>query len=1602
MKQLKSKFALPTSIARKATHAIYLFVLLGAHLLPVSLDAQSSDTLHTQIQQHVSCDGCDPAQNYDYANVQDVPAASLTEDHTLSNDHSDSFQHVSTKFGAADATLVGNSYGTSGTLIYVGHTDGNSGAAWTDTTTISSPGLEGQSVIVRQTVHVYGGLTINASETAYAHIGYRIAITPVGITYQGDWDSQAGFSGTPMASLETFTYDRQVTIGQPFSSFYDAEIDGKSIGGQNDVAGEGHVSGNITLRTDAPVFIDPNTNQPINFTSTSSEGGARGQVTPSGTSYGGFSLTNTAPGRFNSTFQVLDGTATRITFVHVGFVSAPDSEITLASDVATLKGIGADQFVAQMNYDPGVAGGFPGGENAARLAYLDPSTGKWANAVLGNNGGAPKLIQGAYDPSADFHLGYYGVDTVHHVVWAVLNYDGEFGVGAVGEPQLAGPINSFSANVPISAGAQVHFTANAGPGFNLRVQFATPPGTSSTIDESSWQDLLDGGLMIEQPANSGNYVLDSSAYPAGTNVYFRVVASKHGFIANPGSKLGPYTLHPNPGLSPTIFTVDESNAPAIGLADSVLRFAATQIKRPAGLIVHVEASTDGGATWQLLQDNNNGQMGFDPLINQFVLNSTSYPKVAGVRFRAVSTGAGCPNSISNAVGDFDLTSNVAHIPPPVLYLIANGHVADFDFRAKYDVPQDNVRVRVQYSTMPADESSWTQFDETGFALMTKTTDPSIYRYLLNQSPFQGSNIFFRAKAEPENAMQAASGFSMPMGPFTLTSVLPPQVVLHVSGTGGGTGTPNDPLILRGDRLHVTMDTVVATGHTLAALLVQLDGQVVPQTSEGSAVVDVPTPLIGDHVLQGFALDDMGVIGRAIGALFIRVMPPTTSGAKKASGSESATQAAADSRTWVAVKDGRFDDPSVWRNPLGEQGVPGGLHDAIFIGSHTINIDHVFTGVETCSINGGRLVGDLTVTAYDVPNTGGTIEVSSLTTIVGSATFEGWCRLASFGVCELDNVDDLKFIPNGAGIAGLFDTYGICNLHGSGGVRGAHEFRILGDFNPLPPLSSLALDYAASSPDIGDRILDGVQLPGGRSGSSGTEKTVPAVNGSALTRISALAGIQGEHSSGILANDGATVVSHDGGTVVSHDGGTVVSHDGGTVVSHDGGTVVNPDGVTSPVKRSNRPAGERVSSDTRSRVTQGTGNIFMQGADPITISGGEVSLDGVTLIGSVVLNDGILSGGGVIYGDLTNNGGYISPGHSAAHLIVTGNFAQGSNGTLIVENGGFFPSDYDVLQVGGKATLGGKLDVKTINGYEPGTSDTFTPVMFASATGSFASVSSDAQIATSGTGLITSVDIAKPQPRTGQPLNIATRLAIQGGDNILIAGFIVTGPSGATKKVLIRGIGPSLTNAGVSGAIQDPLLELHKPDGAVVVNDNWQQGDTSQIPNGFAPSDSRESVIVATLTPGTYTAVVKGAHGETGVGLAEIYDLESGSTAKLANIATRGFVQTGDSVLIGGFIIGGTEPAKVLVRAIGPSLAAFGVPNTLPATTLEVHDANGDVISNDGWRSTQESEIIATTIPPTNDNESAILATLVPGTYTAVIRGRNNTTGIAVIEAYNLQ
>ncbi len=254
------------------------------------------------------------------------------------------------------------------------------------------------------------------------------------------------------------------------------------------------------------------------------------------------------------------------------------------------------------------------------------------------------------------------------------------------------------------------------------------------------------------------------------------------------------------------------------------------------------------------------------------------------------------------------------------------------------------------------------------------------------------------------------------------------------------------------------------------------------------------------------------------------------------------------------------------------------------------------------------------------------------------------------------------------------------------------------------------------------------------------------------------------------------------------------------------------------------------------------------------------------------------------------------------------------------------------------------------------------------------------------------------------LNLSTRLNVGTGDNVLIGGFIVTGID--SKQVILRGLGPSLAVNGVplANRLADPAIDLYQGDILVMSNDNWKDSQQTEIEaTGIAPADDLESAIIATLAPGSYTVVLHGNNGETGNGLFEIYDLDTASNSTLGNVSTRGLVQTGDDVLIAGFIIGAGDSDTVVVRAIGPSLTDDGIANPLQDPTLDLYDADGVVImSDDNWRDSQETLIQSTGLTPTNDAESAIIDSLAPGAYTAVVRGKDNGTGVALVEVFNLQ
>lgn len=266
---------------------------------------------------------------------------------------------------------------------------------------------------------------------------------------------------------------------------------------------------------------------------------------------------------------------------------------------------------------------------------------------------------------------------------------------------------------------------------------------------------------------------------------------------------------------------------------------------------------------------------------------------------------------------------------------------------------------------------------------------------------------------------------------------------------------------------------------------------------------------------------------------------------------------------------------------------------------------------------------------------------------------------------------------------------------------------------------------------------------------------------------------------------------------------------------------------------------------------------------------------------------------------------------------------------------------------------------------------------------------------------------------GAVANVSTRLPVGTGENVLIEGFIVQGPAGSTKKIIVRALGPSLIPFGITDALANPTLEIRDANNAsVATNNDWRTTQVGGLITGdqvaeitasaLPPTNDLESAIIASLVPGSYTAVVRGVGDTIGTGVVDAFDLSAASPAKLANIATRGFIQPGDRLMIAGFIIQ-NGPVRALIRAVGPSLAAFGVANALPDTTLQLRDQNGAIVlENDDWRATQEQELITTGLQPTDNLEAALVTTMQPGSYTAQVRGKNNASGVGVVQVYFLQ
>ncbi len=256
----------------------------------------------------------------------------------------------------------------------------------------------------------------------------------------------------------------------------------------------------------------------------------------------------------------------------------------------------------------------------------------------------------------------------------------------------------------------------------------------------------------------------------------------------------------------------------------------------------------------------------------------------------------------------------------------------------------------------------------------------------------------------------------------------------------------------------------------------------------------------------------------------------------------------------------------------------------------------------------------------------------------------------------------------------------------------------------------------------------------------------------------------------------------------------------------------------------------------------------------------------------------------------------------------------------------------------------------------------------------------------------------------QALNLSTKGLVSVGDNVLIGGFIVSGP--APKTMVLRALGPSLSGFGLSDVLADPVLSVYNSSGTLIAtNDNWEAdpGHSEIDANGLAPANLLESATLDSLAPGAYTVIVRGKDPTPGIGLVELYDLSPQSNSTLTNMSTRGSVGTADDVLISGFIVGDVDSAIVVVRALGPSLAASGVSGVLSDPTLTIYDSAGsEIASNDNWQDNVNAiDVRKNGLAPPNPSESALVLHLPAGAYTAIVRGANGGTGVALAEVYTL-
>ncbi len=835
---------------------------------------------------------------------------------------------------------------------------------------------------------------------------------------------------------------------------------------------------------------------------------------------------------------------------------------------------------------------------------------------------------------------------------------------------------------------------------------------------------------------------------------------------------------PHGGLSQTQFTVNDSTSPTANVADTVLHFAAAQSGRPAGLFCRVQRTLTPTveSSWTDLSDGNSGRMTYNSALGRFVLNSANYPAQNGVSFRVIGAAQGYPDSISAPVGPFNLSSTVVHLASPKLSFLRNTTVADMYFHARMSTLAPGTAVRVQASTTPGDEASWTDLANGNAGNMTQSTDPNVFLLLVNQYP-AASRVYFRAIAAAPGAID---GISTILGPYTLTPDRPPTVSIALP-PGSGAGTATDPRVVTSGVLSFSA-TATSQDRNISSLRLLLHGKTLtPPSPRGSSSVTIQYSTsvigVGDHVIDAVAIDDLGCRARAgTNPLYLRVVPAPGG----ASGEGPKTATVVGKVFTLLVSGGAWNNPANWRDSNGNTGVPGD-QDLAIVGAKTVQLPNDVVA-KSVTLNGGRIIGP------------GTLSILGILTISGGTFENAFLSIFQGAICELTNVSDVQF-------AGFINNYGTINIRGSSGLRGVTTLGGPGKVNFLTPLS--IAPNALLNPAAGVRVLaaGNLQLSGGLQGS---------------------AALISDRGGSVISNDGGSLISQDGGSLISQDGGGIVSHDSGGLISQDGGGLVaSGAGNLVASGAGNQPTG--------SAVGKGAGDQAESGG--VVLDGGEIDLSDVTIAAPLTMNGGVLSGTGKIIGDVTNNGGRVSPGNSAGGaggITVEGSYTQGSGGTLAIENGGRAPTEFDQLTATRAVMLGGNLEVRNINGYTPDSADTLNPLGYGSVAGGFNSVSGNTQVSVNTTGALVAVapdalaQISAASrkshgdtgsfdinlPATGTP-GIESRAGGATGDHSLVINFnntlasaaatVTAGPGSVVGSPTINGTSLIVNLTGVSNA-----------------------------------------------------------------------------------------------------------------------------------------------------------------------------------------------------------